>query len=1114
MSVPKTIEDLPVRRRALDPTKSFIVQAPAGSGKTELLTQRYLVLLSRAEKAPEEIIAITFTRKAAAEMRARIIHALTVATEKEPDKSDYKYTTWSLAKTVLKKDSALQWNLLRNPNRLRILTIDALSALICKQTPMLTQFGTSPSVCENAKPLYQLAAQRLLTDVLPDKKWQSYAEHLLLHLDNDVEKLEKLLTHLLDHRDQWLSHIMYAYTNHYALREIINHSLHSIIEEKMLMAVQTVPSHLKQTLLLLAHHVGNHFQENKSEDSLTHCKDFSFEKNPDVSHFKAWSAFANLWLTQEGLLRKTVDKRNGFLPKDPNKSLMLAILTELDAYPAFKNALRDIQTSPPTHYTDAQWETVTALTQLLPLLAAQLTLIFQEKEQVDFIELNSAALKALGSDESPTDLALYLDYQIHHLLIDEFQDTSIMHLHLLEKIMAGWQPNDGRTLFLVGDPMQSIYRFRNAEVGLFLRAQQRGIAHIPLEPLTLTMNFRSQKNLVDWFNHTFHTIFPVVSDIPTGRVPYTPAIAAPGEINEYHAQFYPIIDGTDDDEAEKIAEKIQDIREKNPTDSIALLVRSRSSLIPIIQTLKKYQLPFQAIDIEPLADRPEIQDLLSLTRALLHRADRIAWLAILRAPFCGLALKDLEIIATAAEKITIWEVILSSDTLSKLSQDALPRIQYLRYYLQHAFDKQTQLSLSAWIEGTWIALGGPACLTHETELDYVRAYFDLLSTMESDTNPFSIEPLTERCKKLFANTKTKANNPIQILTIHKSKGLEFDHVFIPGLHRQPPANKPKLLHWLERVNTSGGDDFILAPIKSITYQSDPMYDYLKTVEKEKQDYEITRLLYVAATRAKKSLHLFAMINKNSQTEANKSSVSIPAGSFLQKLFPIYESESSQWQSLQKNNPEKNDSREPLAITRLTNEWFSDVTNATQKSEPIYINIDLYSQTSRIIGTVIHEILQQGTEHNEVNHKSRLLSLGILPHEINDAIHSVNTAITKMNADPKAQWILSNKHRESKNEWALSYLHDNEIQRVIIDRSFIDENNTRWIIDYKTSTPKEQEAINDFLQDQKQEYESQLEKYAGIIAQTENRPIQLGLYFPLCGAWIEWAYKGNRSGLVV
>src|SRR3990167_5637998 len=247
-----TIQDNHIRQRALDPTRSFIVQAPAGSGKTELLTQRYLVLLAHAQKAPEEIIAITFTRKAAAEMRARVMNALDFAQTTEPEKNDYRHTTWQLAKNVLQKETQLNWSLMHNPNRLRILTIDALSAFLCRQTPMLTHFGGSPTVCENATALYELAVTRLLIYITENKEWQPYLDYLLLHLDNNVNNLEKLFSDLLNHRDQWLHSIIYCYTHHAALRDTIENNLKRIREEKIKIAAKTLPQHAKQIIILLA----------------------------------------------------------------------------------------------------------------------------------------------------------------------------------------------------------------------------------------------------------------------------------------------------------------------------------------------------------------------------------------------------------------------------------------------------------------------------------------------------------------------------------------------------------------------------------------------------------------------------------------------------------------------------------------------------------------------------------------------------------------------------------------------------------------------------------------------------------------------------------------------
>ena len=134
------IADLDQRRHALDPSRSFIVQAPAGSGKTELLIQRYLVLLSRVQ-SPEEIAAITFTRKAAAEMRKRVLQALASArTEVKPPET-HLALTWEHARAALERDGALGWRLEENAARLRIQSIVSLCASLTRLMPVLAAFG-------------------------------------------------------------------------------------------------------------------------------------------------------------------------------------------------------------------------------------------------------------------------------------------------------------------------------------------------------------------------------------------------------------------------------------------------------------------------------------------------------------------------------------------------------------------------------------------------------------------------------------------------------------------------------------------------------------------------------------------------------------------------------------------------------------------------------------------------------------------------------------------------------------------------------------------------------------------------------------------------------------
>ena len=166
---------------------------------------------------------------------------------------------------------------------------------------------------------------------------------------------------------------------------------------------------------------------------------------------------------------------------------------------------------------------------------------------------------------------------------------------------------------------------------------------------------------------------------------------------------------------------------------------------------------------------------------------------------------------------------MECENIAGLSSDALKRLPFLRHHILLAFQQQTFLPLSLWIEGVWLALGGPACLSSENELNDTRAYFELLESFDN------LDTLKDQCEKLFAKTKSVEKNPIQILTIHKAKGLEFDHVFLPALHKTGRSEEEKLLRWLERINDHGDNDLIIAPIKPVTEKKDPLYHYFSSV---------------------------------------------------------------------------------------------------------------------------------------------------------------------------------------------------------------------------------------------------------------------------------------------
>src|SRR6266571_1093768 len=545
-------------------------------------------------------------------------------------------------------------------------------------------------------------------------------------------------------------------------------------------------------------------------------------------HPKASVEFAERVLTRSGSWRRRPDPAPAELVGNEPLRQALAALLHL----------------PPERYDDAQWEVLGAILQLLPLAAAQLKVVFAERGQTDFTEVAQGAVRALGTPEAPTDLLLALDTHIRHILVDEFQDTSVSQWELLERLTAGWEKGDGRTLFLVGDPMQSIYRFREAEVGLFLNAWQGGLGTVELERLTLSTNFRSQAGLVSWFNASFPAILPREADRSSGAVPYSAATphpekrALPGAAATWHHVPDRVFE----------SEKIVDLVRKSEGRT-AILVRTREALAEIVPALKAAGIRYRAIEIERLGEKQVVQDLYAITRALLHLSDRIAWLSLLRAPWLGLSLQELHHICGSDRYSTIWELIKDDLFLERFTRILAPAVA-----------NRERGSLRERVEGVWLTLGGPACVEDRTGLEDAEIFLDELDKLES-AGAVDLAALHESLERLYALPDVAAtDDDLQIMTIHKAKGLEFDTVIVPGLDKGPGRSDPPLFLWKELVasgppvkggsepSASGG--LLLAPIKATGSDPDPTYDYLRDLDSEAEDTEASRLLYVAATRAK------------------------------------------------------------------------------------------------------------------------------------------------------------------------------------------------------------------------------------------------------------------------
>ncbi len=1049
--------DSAARARALDTTTSFLVQAPAGSGKTELLIQRYMKLLGTVQ-TPDAIVAITFTRKAAAEMRARVLEALRKAEAGHAPAHRHELTTFQIARAVLEQDHRLAWNLLDNPAQMRIDTIDALCASITRRMPWLARFGAMPEITEKADALYREAARNTLRHA--DQGNEALAS-ILLHLDNDFSQAERLIVEMLEKRDQWLRH-----TSATSVRADLEAALARLISRRL-------------------EELGAAFHPDIASEvtALLGLERFPGSQPEDLPQ---WSAVAELLLTKSGSWRKRADRGQQIL------------LSRLQSDDSLCKALHAARQLPSPSFSEPQWQAMQAAVSVLKLAAAELQLVFAERGTVDFAELSIRASQALGHIDAPSDLALALGHRIQHILVDEFQDTSFTQFELLEKLTAGWEPGDGRTLFLVGDPMQSIYRFREADVSLMLKAREEGIGSIRFEPLVLTANFRSRPEIVVWVNENFRNILPARDDIDSGAVAYSPSVPAMGEPGGavYTHAFA---------DAQGEADRIVELLRAGSDGTTAILVRSRAHLAVIVNTLKRHRISFQAIEIDHLGRRPVIEDLMALTFALLHPGDRVSWFAMLRAPWCGLSLADLHALASADPGAAVWDLLHCN--AFALSDDGAARLRRILQEIEHALAARGHQRLREWIESLWFRLGGPAC-TDETGFQDATAYFDLLEGLEQGADLDDFEWFREQVNELFAQTDAQADGRLQLMTIHKAKGLEFDTVILPGLGERAGSDSRRLLIWIEQRG-----ELLLAPIQESGSNSDAVYDFLASVESRKAEHETARLLYVAATRARRSVHFMGVVKRNSD-----GSIARPqSATFMRLLWPALSEAFSGVAPI----AFAEEGRHPRTIRRVSADWKLPEAPSSIKRPPspietlesLHVTFEWVGDRLRHAGTALHSLLQRvaregldAWEESTVGsrrnlYRAALANLGVPPDDLREACERIEAGLAATLRDPRGRWILA-PHQEAECELPLAGVIDGKLTEGVIDRTFIDEQGVRWIIDYKTGEHTGGD-LETFLDNEKTRYQAQLERYARLLFHQDQRPIRLALYFPLLGGWREW-----------
>jgi ATP-dependent helicase/nuclease subunit A len=802
------------RSEALDTRSSCIVEAPAGSGKTGLLVQRYLKLLGdEGVEQPEEVLAITFTNKATAELRERVLEQLQAARADAlpPEAASFEVETRELAEGALARSTLLGWGLLERPQRLNIRSIDSVCAEIANSLPLLSGGGGPREPVGDADRLYRMAARRTLLQLGgEDAALHEALRTVLLHRDGSVQECEALLAGMLQTREQWGELMPLAPGDVEAMgsevRLKLERSLEAIVCAGLSRALHALPAGTLQELTSLAARLGVEPGYKGGPSPVALCAGKNEPPEAVAEHLEHWVALIGLVLKGDGDWRKRhgqIDMRFE-IPKA--EAVQLKQLVQEIQSDGLRDALAGVLVLPPAKYPDEQWVVAKALFLVLRRALAELRVLFAERKECDFAEFALAARAALRAEEGSSDLALSAGSTLRHLLVDEMQDTSSGQYELLELLTRSWDGHS-QTLFLVGDPKQSIYLFRQARVERFMRTmKERRLGEIELKPLQLTANFRSQAALVTDFNDVFDLLFPRPDDqgLQGGEgidVPFVEANAIREQTVDkgivWHATIF-AADNSRNDHGVMEAREIRRIVEdrlamalpegrNDPHDlkpwRIAVLGRARSHLAAVIKEFKRDDgagpLPFRGIDLDPLDELPEVLDALALTRALLHPADRVAWLAVLHAPWCGLGLADLLALTGEGDQTDAGATIpsLVRARRGKLTGQGQRLIDRAWPVLETAMATLGRTSLATQVKRTWRSLGGDAALSNE-QRDNVSRYLRVLFEVEKEGGRVDVGLLSARLKNLYAEpisgTMEHGIVPVELMTIHKAKGLEWD----------------------------------------------------------------------------------------------------------------------------------------------------------------------------------------------------------------------------------------------------------------------------------------------------------------------------------------------------
>lgn len=1058
------------RKKVVGIDASYIVQAPAGSGKTSLLVDRFINLLSKVNE-PEEILAITFTRKAAREMKFRIMKEL--GNEHWPNDPD---SLKSSTRAALERSSRRGWEIHLNPQRLRIQTIDGFAYWLVKRLPYESELSMEYETIDSGTDLYSDAARATIEQALFDSDEGNDVADLLSFQDNNFARVLRLLANMLAKREHWIdivagvqSELLLADSRNDALKNLDGNRkeyIEQIRAGAWLIITEVLAPEITELCTFAAGQLAVEFHE------LDELEDLAF--------------VATTFCTRDGRYRRQVNKNQGFPAGKAFEEFKNRWTTVRDALEASDPNCHfsKMQKLPPRETPDSHKEALELFVGTLIKAVIALTDTFSQRNVVDHTEVSNGAMRALESDSTPTELALALDYKISHILVDEFQDTSRSQFRLLLQLMKEWESSSGNTFFAVGDPMQSIYGFRNAELSLYQRIYRDGIEELPqleINAERLEVNFRSTPTVIAAVNSVFKEVFGAKDDIATGSVAFAESTPykdeSQGAVSLDLFEFDP--EGLE--EAAHVAQRVQELR-KGDAGKIGLLVQARTHIDRYLNAFRDEDVTWSGVNIESMATVPVVRDLNILVDCISDDNNKLSWLAFFRSPLCGLDLMDLELL----NGYQSGHEMLNAAQLSKTGASLVARARNAF----SEYDGDAFRTYRSKLERLWYRLGGNDAYESPESLTNAERFLDWVD--EATSTDINLGILRERMQNEYAS-QSDTSADVEIITIHQAKGLEFEHVLIPDLNSTPGRYQNELIQW----RLQGGKPVVAL---SIPNDPDPLYDWIKDENATKELNEDKRLLYVAMTRAKKTLSLFAhfaeevkpkkksffdfvwptLLDVSNSTSAEPPlEVEMTIGTTLTRLDPDYRFQPP--------------ALDPILSEEKETMGRPDVQQLTED----YIGVRLEFELSALVQRELHrqtrlDHLAIPTEEEIASWTNVLTHRGLDTPDRNRIIENARQQIEAIVEDEDAQWILDNTHDQSETEVAFTAPSGAGFSNTVFDRSFIDKEDTRWLIRYTTSFEDDHQNEDDLVEAATRQYSNYLSSACKQLSDAEGREVRWGI----------------------